>query len=242
MLTFRCHMAGHLVQVDQRKPKLTKLHFPKFDGNNPKLWQAKCENYFDMYTVTPSVWVKVATMHFEGPVAKWLQSVHHRIHSASWSELCSWIHDRFGRDQHESLIRQLFHIKRSGSAQEYMDQFSELIVYDHSASNNCYYIARFVDGLKDDIKSVVLVQRPCDLDTTCCLALLQEEADMAMCHDLKRVDYSFKPKSSGSARPLPLPPPPTTLSKTSLGAIVVASFATINASNAQVVVIVQKNG
>jgi hypothetical protein len=156
--------------------QLPKLHFPKFDGDNPKLWQSKCENYFDMYSVPHSVWVRVATMHFDGVAARWLQSVHHRIRSATWNEICSWIHDRFGRDQHESLIRQLFHIKQSGSVQEYIDQFSELadqlLAYEHSASHNRYYTARFVDGLKDDIKSVVLVQRPYDLDTACCLALL----------------------------------------------------------------------
>jgi hypothetical protein len=31
---------------------------------------------------------------------------------------------------------------------------------------------RFVDGLKDDIKAVVLIQRPVNLDTTGVLALL----------------------------------------------------------------------
>jgi hypothetical protein len=49
--------------------------------------------------------------------------------------------------------------------QEYIDQFSELvdqlIAYDHFVSDNRYYTARFVDGLKDDIKYVVLVQHPC---------------------------------------------------------------------------------
>jgi hypothetical protein len=50
-------------------------------------------------------------MHFEGLAARWLQSVNHQIRSTTWTELCSWIHDRFGRDQHESLICQLFHIK-----------------------------------------------------------------------------------------------------------------------------------
>ena len=34
---------------------------------------------------------------------------------------------------------------------------------------------RFVDGLRHDIKSVVLLQRPKDLDTAATLALLQEE-------------------------------------------------------------------
>jgi hypothetical protein len=90
--TSQSPLHGH-ADLDQ----LPKLHFPKFDGDNPKLWQSKCENYFDMYFVPHSVWVRVATMHFDGVAARWLQSVHHR----------SWIHDRFGRDQHESLIRQL---------------------------------------------------------------------------------------------------------------------------------------
>jgi hypothetical protein len=45
-----------------------------------------------MYDADMSVWVKVSTMYFEGPAARWLQSVDHRIHTASWVELCSWIH------------------------------------------------------------------------------------------------------------------------------------------------------
>jgi hypothetical protein len=146
-------------------------------------------------------------MHFEGLATRWLQFVHHRIRTTTWTELCSWIHNRFGRDQHESLIRQLLYIKQSGSIQEYIDQFSELIdqllAYEHSASNNRYYIAHFVDGLKDDIKYVVHVQCPCDLDTAWCLALLHEEADIARRCYFKKIDYSFKPKPSALDKPCP---------------------------------------
>jgi hypothetical protein len=35
-----------------------------------------------------------------------------------------------------------------------------------------YYTTRFVDGLKDGVKAIVLVQHLVDLDTTCILALL----------------------------------------------------------------------
>jgi hypothetical protein len=52
-------------------------------------------------------------MHFEGPAARWLQSVDHRVKSASWSELYSWIHEHFGKDQHKMLIRQLYTIKQT---------------------------------------------------------------------------------------------------------------------------------
>jgi hypothetical protein len=84
--------------------KLPKMNFPKFEGENPKLWKSCCESYFEMYEVDTSIWVKVASMHFEGPVlggySQW-----NRVRTANWSELCSWIHDRLGRDQHELLVR-----------------------------------------------------------------------------------------------------------------------------------------
>jgi hypothetical protein len=38
--------------------------------------------------------------------------------------------------------------------------------------------ARFVDGLKDEIKSVVVIPRPVDLDTTCSPAMLKEDVLM----------------------------------------------------------------
>jgi hypothetical protein len=37
------------------------------------------------------------------------------------------IHDRFGRDQHEALIHQLFHIQQYGSVAKYVEQFSSLV-------------------------------------------------------------------------------------------------------------------
>jgi hypothetical protein len=40
---------------------LPKLHFPSFDGGNPKLWQTRCEDYFLMYSVDPRMWIKVAS-------------------------------------------------------------------------------------------------------------------------------------------------------------------------------------
>lgn len=39
-----------------------------------------------------------------------------------------------------------------------------------------YFVTKFVDGLKDEVRSGVIMQRPQDLDTACTLALLQEEA------------------------------------------------------------------
>jgi hypothetical protein len=83
-----------------------------------------------------------------------------------------------------------------------------LVAYQHSSSDHRYYTTRFVDGLKDEIKSVILIQRPVDLDTACSLALLQEEAETSWRREYRKPDFLFKVKPSSVATPLPLPAPP----------------------------------
>jgi hypothetical protein len=189
--------------------QLPKVQFPGFDGDNPKLWQKRCEDYFHMYSVDPSVWIRVSTMHFTGPAARWLQSVEYQLSHVSWTDFGTMIRERFGKDQHAILIRQLFHIRQGSTVTDYVERFSQLVdqlkAY-HSISDPLYYTMRFIDGLRDDVKSVVMVQRPKDLDTAFVLAQLQEEvADKR--RDYRRFDV---PASKNMAKsPLPLPPPPS---------------------------------
>lgn len=192
--------------------RLPKLHFPIFTGENPKLWQSRSENYFDMYGVDKSIWIRVAAMQFDNAAARWLQSIERKLMSLSWEDFCRLIHDRFGRDPHELLIRQLFHIKQLGSVSEYIEQFFALVdqLAAYSSSNDpLYFTLRFIDGLHDDIKSVVLVQRPQDLDTTCVLASLQEEVG----DSYRRKDFNCSDGASSfkshACVPLPLPALPS---------------------------------
>jgi hypothetical protein len=60
-----------------------------------------------------------------------------------------------------------------------VEQFSELVdqlLSYESDANPLYYAMRFVDGLRDDIKQMVMIQRPSMLDSACALALVHEEA------------------------------------------------------------------
>jgi hypothetical protein len=105
--------------------RLPKIQFPVFTGEDPQLWRSCRENYFDMYGVEQQV--RVTSMHLEGPATRWLQSAEHQLRCAGWDKFCVMVHDRFGRDQHEAQIRQLFHIRQSGTVTEYVEQFSELL-------------------------------------------------------------------------------------------------------------------
>jgi hypothetical protein len=58
------------------------------------------------------------------------------------------------------MIRQLYHIKQSWSVHEYIDKFSELVdhlnVYN-SRVDPLFYSTKFIDGLRVDIHSVIVV-------------------------------------------------------------------------------------
>jgi len=146
-----------------------------FDGDNPKLWISRCQDYFELYCVEPYRWIKLASMHFSPSAGRWLQSVERKLKSVEWLEFFQMILDRFGKNHHELLIRHLFHIKQLTTVADYIERFLELVdqltAYE-THTDQLYYTMRFVDGLRGDVRSAVLIQRPPDLDTACVLALL----------------------------------------------------------------------
>jgi hypothetical protein len=67
---------------------------------------------------------------------------------------------------------------------DYIERFDNLMNHLVSYSDTThpyYFLTRFVEGLRADIRAVVMVQRPTDLDTACSLALLQEEVTEDEC-------------------------------------------------------------
>jgi hypothetical protein len=91
--------------------RLPKLNFPSFNGENPKLWLSRSIDYLEMYEVERHKWIKIATMHFLDPAARWLPSVEFKLNSCPWATFESMVLDIFGKDQHAILVRQLLHNK-----------------------------------------------------------------------------------------------------------------------------------
>ncbi|CAN6291984.1 unnamed protein product [Urochloa humidicola] len=191
--------------------KLPKVSFPIFDGDNPRFWISRCETYFDMYRVDPSDWIRVSSMHLSPSVARWFQAIECKHPKLSWPVLCKLLHERFGKEQHQTLLHQLFRIMQSGTVSDYIDEFTSIVdqldAYE-SVSDPLYFTTRFVDGLRDDIRAVVMIQRPSELDSACSLALLQEEVTDPHRHrDTRRLDGVFSTKPPPRiAVPLPAPP------------------------------------
>lgn len=103
--------------------------------------------------------------------------------------------------------------------EEYYALVDQLAAY-FSSNDPLYYVLRFVDGLRDDIKSVVLVQHPRDLDTAVALASLQDEVgDFSRRKDSRRFDSvpSFKPQLLGGSSSATSPSSSSAVSASTLG-------------------------
>lgn len=110
------------------------------------------------------------------------------------------------------MLQQLFHIKHTTTITDYNEKFTDLFEQLKAYNPNpdkLYFTTRFIDGLRKDIRSVVLVARPQDLDSACTLALLQEEAlDQGGCKEFKCSEASPFSRTATIKGALPLPPPP----------------------------------
>nr|XP_020161515.1 uncharacterized protein LOC109746825 [Aegilops tauschii subsp. strangulata] len=182
-----------------------RADLPRFDGANPRLWQNRCEDQFKLWNTPPHRWISLATSQFEGAVARWLESVQRKSPNISWSEFCCSLQSRFDRNQHQTLLRQLFRIAQTSTVADYVDRFADL--YDQLSAyeeipNTLHYTTRFLDGLKPGVRAAVVLQKPKDLDSAYDLALLHEELGEGVTHINSPAGVRSGPF------PLPLPPKP----------------------------------
>ena len=188
------------------------MPFPQFTGDNPNLWKTQAEQYFQMFAIHESYWVPMSILHFAGAAGIWLQSVQKKIAGLEWISFTFLLCTCFGRDRHQLLIRQFYTIKQTSSVADYIERFDVLMNHLISYSDSThpfYFLTRFVEGLRADIRAVVMVQRPTDLDTACSLALLQEEvAEGEALSPTHTADHRFV-KTLARNFPIPQSPAPS---------------------------------
>ncbi|XP_073360723.1 uncharacterized protein [Aegilops tauschii subsp. strangulata] len=155
-----------------------RIELPRFDGSNPKLWQSQCEDYFRFWNTPSNQWIPFASALFDGTAVRWLESVQRRAPNVSWTEFCELLQSRFGRNKHQNILWQLFHVRQTSTVEEYVERLSEL--YDQLTAyetdpNPVHYVTRFMEGLTPSVRLIVGMQQPADLDSAYALALLSEE-------------------------------------------------------------------
>ena len=64
--------------VSGHRPPFPKLEFPKFNGEQPRLWPDQCLWYFKVYDVHPASKTPFAALNFTGAAVLWLQTMERR--------------------------------------------------------------------------------------------------------------------------------------------------------------------
>jgi hypothetical protein len=152
-----------------------KIEFPKFDGDNPRLWKDRCVMYFELYAVHESLKTHFTALNFTGAAAIWLQTVQKQGRVTDWDSLCALVFAKFDKDQYQTQLRHLEALKQIDTVSEYQSQFDELahgILLYNSGFEDTFFVTKFVGGLKEEIRSAILLHRPKDVDTASALALI----------------------------------------------------------------------
>jgi len=93
---------------------LPKMQFPTFDGSNPRIWIDRCDNYFNIYSISENLQVPAAVMHLEGNAAKWWQAYKQNHTVSTWKNFCQVVQAKFGADDFRTAINELLTLKQTG--------------------------------------------------------------------------------------------------------------------------------
>lgn len=75
-------------------------------------------------------------------------------------------------------MRELLHIRQTSDVLEYSEHFQlamHKVLVHNKSYDDVFFVNRFVDGLKHDIKSAIMLHEPRTVDVALSLALMQEE-------------------------------------------------------------------
>ncbi|KAK2991803.1 hypothetical protein RJ640_013134 [Escallonia rubra] len=139
-------------------PKTPKLTFPWFNGDNPRGWVKRCEQYFKFCPIHEEYKVAYASIHFEDQVEYWYSTYIKPLGKVTWTQFVQDLYARFFNIGRDSVIGDFNQLRQTASVNEYYNYFEELraqLVEEFGSLDEGYFIKSFIGGLKPEIRSHV---------------------------------------------------------------------------------------
>ncbi|KAK1608164.1 hypothetical protein QYE76_031837 [Lolium multiflorum] len=139
----------------------------------------------------PPMKVDYSTLHFTGSAALWLQTyeAHHDIDG--WAHLCVAVCQKFSKDLYYTDMNKTLDIRQYNDVESYSREFELLqnqLLAHNSALDDTFFVAKYIKGLRKDIRAPIILHKPRTVDASISLALLQE----ALTNDDKKNTYEYK--------------------------------------------------
>ncbi|XP_026398846.1 uncharacterized protein LOC113294680 [Papaver somniferum] len=169
--------------------RMSKIDFSRFDGDNPKRWIQKYEYYFQMHNIHELHKTRMAAIYLDGKANKWYDNFCLNKTDIPWPSFCD----------------------------NEFEYYKALLLSVHQDFPESYFIAIFIGGLKEELRSSVLMFDPKTLLHDFSLARMQEKTLVMQQKTTKPAPKVFS-SSFSTTRPFPpttFPPKPATVPSTS---------------------------
>ncbi|KAK2988840.1 hypothetical protein RJ640_018457 [Escallonia rubra] len=166
-------------------PRVPKLEFPRFWGDDSYGWVRKAEKYFEFNPVDEQYKVSFASVHFDGQAEFWYGTYIKAKGRVLWVNFVKDLHARFSSLFKESIIGEFHKLRQTTTVEQYYNDFETLrsiLVSEGSMLEESYFMQSFISGLKDDIRLEVEKFDVGDLSRAIFLARKQEASSCKVWH------------------------------------------------------------
>ncbi|KAJ4807007.1 polyprotein [Rhynchospora pubera] len=156
---------------------LPKLDFPIFDGSELNEWLMKAEYYFDIYQIPVSHKTRIVVLNFVGEASSWYRNFRMRFENPPWELLIDELYARFQNNMAQELIGEFKRLHQGGRVNDYIKQFDNCrsrLQHQRPYIPNDFYLAAFIEGLKDELRAMVTLLKPQSLNEAYQLATQYE--------------------------------------------------------------------
>lgn len=107
-------------------PKVVRLEFTRFKGENPSSWVYKVHQFLQLYNTPPNQKILLAAYHMEDEALVWFQDAEESGQFTSWEAFVRALHVRFGALTNDDLMETLTRLRQVSLVAIYKGQFEAL--------------------------------------------------------------------------------------------------------------------
>ncbi|KAF3774021.1 hypothetical protein EJ110_NYTH54062 [Nymphaea thermarum] len=165
-----------------------RLTFPEFTPTNPRYWNRKCEQYFDVNDIDEPRKVKLARLHLNEEGDTWLYNELLQNHDLTWAQFV------------DNVIAEFHHLKQTGTVADYIKRFEDLkghVLHENVSLSDKYFISYFMGGLSDSVQFLVRAHAPLTIREAMAKAKFHEAALKSIA---KHPNFCSSPQSQVNSR------------------------------------------
>ncbi|KAF7844337.1 Retrovirus-related Pol polyprotein [Senna tora] len=160
---------------NQNFGKSLKFDVPPYDGTTDmEYWIFMFQEFFEVYTIPKEHWINVSALNMEGSAYGWYMWSRRNKLFRDWSSFLAALRLRFRDSVYEDPKQALKELMQINTVEEYQSEFETLANKAIRLAKD-WLISFFIGGLKEYIKSEVVLAKPTSYYETVSIVKLHEQ-------------------------------------------------------------------